>query len=189
MGNLPAGIERLVESIRKQKTDWVSVLWRFAQSVAKADFRWTRPNPRFLSSGLYLPGLRSEQMGAMVCVVDTSGSINDRILQTFGAEMTDIAEMVKPEKVFVVYCDAAVHRVDEYDVGEPITINPIGGGGTDFRPAFDWVAEQGIDTACLVFLTDMLGRYPEAPPEYPVLWATMNTTYQAPFGEIVPIEV
>ena len=125
----------------------------------------------------------------MVIGVDTSGSINQGLIEMFAAEIRAIVEMVKPECVHVVYCDATVHRVDEFLPDDPITINAIGGGGTDFGPVFKWVEEQSIQPACLVYLTDMWGYFPPNPPDYPTLWATMTEGYKAPFGEIVPISL
>jgi hypothetical protein len=56
-GKLPAGIERLVEEIRRPKIDWRAALRRFVQMCAKQDFTWAQPNRRYVASGLYLPAL------------------------------------------------------------------------------------------------------------------------------------
>jgi len=53
-----------------------------------------------------------------------------------------------------------------------VRLEPKGGGGTDFRPAFEWVAENDFAPACLIHLTDLCcDSFPET-PEYPVLWVT-----------------
>jgi type IV secretory pathway VirB4 component len=31
---------------------------------------------------------------------------------------------------------------------QPIYLSPVGGGGTDFRPCFNWLAERGIAPRC-----------------------------------------
>ena len=66
-------------------------------------------------------------------------------------------------------------------------MNPVGGGGTDFRPVFEWVERQGVAPCCLVYLTDLLcNRFPDQTPDYPVLWVqTADYNVTAPFGEIV----
>ncbi|HET8973817.1 MAG TPA: VWA-like domain-containing protein, partial [Pseudolabrys sp.] len=46
--------------------------------------------------------------GEMVIVVDTSGSIGPTELEQFAGEINAIAADVEPERVHVVYCDAAV---------------------------------------------------------------------------------
>jgi hypothetical protein len=68
-------------------------------------------------------------------------------------------------------------------------LEPKGGGGTDHHPVFEWIAAQGVDPACLVCLTDLESSFPQGPPAYPVLWATVGAgTANAPFGAQVEIE-
>jgi len=61
--------------------------------------------------------------------------------------------------------------VDEFEGRDSVTLNPPQGGGTDFRPVFDWVAREGETPDGLIYLTDMYGCFPSA-PGYPVLWAS-----------------
>ena len=44
-----------------------------------------------------------------------------------------------------------------------------------------------IQPACLVYLTDLQGTFPDKPPDYPVLWVT-TTDQEAPWGETVRLE-
>jgi len=188
MGNLPGGLERMLERIRKPFVDWKALLWRFFQDSAKADYRWTLPNRRFIGQGLYLPSLRSEQMPPIIFVFDTSASIDEEEANQFAAEVVAAAESCNPEEIIVIHCDAAVHNVERFLPGEPIKVHPVGGGGTDFRPAFKYVEKEGIEAACLVYLTDMYGTFPKTEPDYPVMWASTTFNAKAPFGEVVPIK-
>ena len=187
IGKLPGGLERLVEEIKNPPQDWRSILRRFVQENATSDYSWKMPNPRYLHSGLYLPALRSENMPSMVVAIDTSGSINDVVVGQFAKELDSIVEEMQPERVHVVYCDAKVRKVDVFERGELVTIAPQGGGGTDFRPVFDWVEEEGIEPSCLVYLTDMAGRFPDGNPAYPVLWGDTSNRRSAPWGDVVQI--
>src|SRR5260370_1652888 len=120
----------------------------------------------------------------MVIGVDTSGSVGKEELEQFAGEITAISDEVQPDRIYVVYCDAAVNSVQEFGPSEPISLEPKGGGGTDFRPVFDWVEENAINPACLIYLTDLCCEsYPVA-PHYPVLWAT-DSRRTAPIGDIV----
>jgi predicted metal-dependent peptidase len=86
----------------------------------------------------------------------------------------------------VVYCDAAVQSSQEFMASEAVRLEPKGRGGTDFRPVFDWVDENGLEPVCLIYLTDLCcDSFPEV-PEYPVLWVT-ESRRMAPFGETVRI--
>lgn len=187
MGRLPKGMERLVQEIKNPPQDWRSILRRFAQENARSDYSWKMPNARYLHAGLYLPTLRSESMPPMVVAVDTSGSINDLVVSQFANEINAIAQELQPEQVHVVYCDDSVRGVDVFERGEAITVNPKGGGGTDFRPVFDWVDKEGITPSCLVYLTDMAGTFPNVEPDYPVLWGDTKGYYPPPWGEQVRV--
>ena len=43
-----------------------------------------------------------------------------------------------------LYFDAEVQKVETYEAGQPVHLNPVGGGGTEFGPCFDWLDEHGI---------------------------------------------
>jgi len=187
-GHAPSNIDRPVRESRESKQDWRSVTRAFVAATTICDYRWTPPNRRHISSGLYLPSVERNGVGTMVIGVDTSGSVGKEELEQFAAEITAISDEVQPERIYVVYCDAAVNSVQEFGPSEPITLEPKGGGGTDFRPVFDWVEENAINPACLIYLTDLCcGSYPVA-PDYPVLWAT-DSPRAAPFGETVRLSV
>jgi predicted metal-dependent peptidase len=67
-----------------------------------------------------------------------------------------------------------------------------GGGGTSFIAPFIRVGEEGINTAFLVYLTDMAGTFPKADPGYPVLWASttpLKKAKAAPFGEMIEVVI
>ena len=66
-------------------------------------------------------------------------------------------------------------------------LNPVGGGGTEFGPCFDWLDEHGIRPQTLVFLTDLYGSFPPSAPAYPVLWASTGSQ-KAPFGAVIPMQ-
>jgi len=185
-GNEPGGIERPVSESRQSQQDWRAILRDFMAATAPSDYRWTPPNRRYIASGLYLPSVERRGLGEVVIAVDTSGSIGKRELEQFAAEISAISEETQPEAIHVVYCDAAVQCVQQFGSSEPVQLEPKGGGGTDFRPAFEWVAENDITSVCLIYLSDLCcNSFPET-PEYPVLWVT-DSRETAPFGETVRI--
>lgn len=187
-GKLPAGIVRGLESAQEARVDWRELLRRAWSTTTISDYSWTRPSRRHIWQGLYLPGIQRDGVGEVVIFVDCSGSINQRQLGLFEAEVRSILEGQRPEKVYVVYFDAAIQKVDSYEAGQPIRLSPVGGGGTDFCPCFTWVEEQGMRPQVLVLLTDLYGRLPDSPPETPVIWASTGKR-TAPFGEVVPLRV
>jgi hypothetical protein len=56
----------------------------------------------------------------------------------------------------------------------PLRIEPIGGGGTDFRPALAVLADADEPPACIAYLTDLEGRFPDEPPPMPIISARLS---------------
>ncbi|HET6843506.1 MAG TPA: VWA-like domain-containing protein [Candidatus Angelobacter sp.] len=186
-GKGSADVERLLEEERQSKQDWRAILRDFIAATTPCDYTWSPPNRRHISAGLYLPSIRREGIGPVVIGVDTSGSVGPRELEEFASEISAIADQAQPEAIHVVYCDEAVTSTQQFQPSEPITLEPRGGAGTSFRPVFQWVEQNNIDPACLIYLTDLdCHEYPESEPGYPVLWVT-NSRRNAPFGETVRI--
>ncbi len=186
-GKMPAGATRTLEAAQAAGVNWRELLRRAWSETIPADYSWTRPNRRHIWTGLYLPGVTSEGVGEIAIAVDCSGSVNARQLGLFEAEIRSILEGQQPRLVHVLYFDAEVHRVETYHAGQPITLAPVGGGGTDFRPSFEWMDEHGLRPQTLIVLTDLFGSFPSQAPDYPVLWASTDSR-QAPFGQVIPIE-
>jgi predicted metal-dependent peptidase len=186
-GHEAAGVERPIKESRQSQQNWRTTLRNFVSGVAFADYTWFPPNRRYVHSGLYLPSIYRDGVGRIVIGVDTSGSIGEKELQQFAGEISAISDQVQPELIHVVYCDAAVNSTQEFGPSEPIVLEPKGGGGTDFRPVFEWVSQNDINPACLIYLTDLYcDDYPATPPPYPVLWVT-DSRRTAPFGETIKI--
>lgn len=186
-GKLPAGLEKMIEEMRKPKVDWKSATRRFVQQVAKNDYSWRRPNERYVKAGLYLPQMRSEQLGAIGVGVDTSGS-TWHFMEEFATELTSIMDECEPEAMVVMSSDAAMQHVEMFQRGEEVKLTAKGCGGTDFNPVFDHIEKENIEIACLIYLTDLDGRFPEKEPPYPVLWVSLRPDLTPPFGETIYID-
>jgi predicted metal-dependent peptidase len=186
-GKLTGGAVRAKEASQAAGVDWRELLRRTWSETIPADYSWMRPNRRHVWSGLYLPGVTSEGVGEIAIAVDCSGSVNARQLGLFEAEIRSILAGQRPRLVHVLYFDAAVQKVETYQAGQPVSLSPVGGGGTDFRPCFDWLDEQAIVPQTLVFLTDLCGTFPSDVPPYPVIWASTEAR-RVPFGQVVSIE-
>jgi predicted metal-dependent peptidase len=187
-GRLPGGIDRLIGDVLNPRADWRELLRRFISAVARNDYTWGRPNRRYISRGLYLPSLHSDDLGTVVVAVDTSGSITSRDLSQFAAELTAILEEFPGAVCDVLYCDTEIaghQRVEHMDL--PLELAARGGGGTDFRPPFEWVETCGDTPACLVYLTDgYCDTYPDNPPDYPVLWVGTRE-FSPPWGDVTEL--
>jgi predicted metal-dependent peptidase len=187
MGQLPAGMVHAVDEVSKPRIDWKALLRRFVQQFASADYSWRMPNRRYIAGGVYLPELRSESMPVIVVAVDTSASTSS-VLPIFKAELQSIVDEGQPEATLVMMADAAVQRVDRFERDDPIEFNVEGLGGTDFRPVFEHVEREQLSPACLIYLTDGDGCFPDEPSDYPTLWAITTPNRQAPWGGTVNID-
>jgi predicted metal-dependent peptidase len=187
-GKLPASIERFVKEMLSSRADWGSLLRRFITERARNSFDWMKPSRKAVAAGVHLPGRYSEQMSTLVVVTDDSGSISNKVLAAFSAETAAAREAATPLQTYVLSCDARINHVAVLEPDDPFVVKNHGGGGTDFRPPFAWLEECGIVPSCLVYLTDLEGRFPKHPPDYPVLWCSINDNV-APWGETIKVEV
>ena len=192
-GKVPGRVEQTVKGAHASTLDWRTLLRRYMTDAAKSDYSWSLPNRRFIDSGLYLPSIRSEGMETIAVIVDTSGSLPAKTLSEFWAELREVAAEIKPERVVVLQVDAAVQETAEYapdDLPEEIALK--GRGGTDFRPGFEWLDEQGIQPAVCLYFTDMeCSRYPDAEPGFPTIWCNWSDPPEdwnrEPWGERIDI--
>lgn len=193
-GKLPGSLARLVEELVNPILQWQEILRTFIDHTARNDYSWIYPNRRHIADGIYLPSFRSKGMKPLVLAVDTSGSIGQSDLNQFQAELNDIL-LNFPATVHVVYCDSEISGTqiitsDEY----PVELKPVGFGGTDLRPPFDWAAKNVPEAGCLIYLTDLQGKSPEADPGIPTLWVCttkdrdLPDCYQPKFGRIATLE-
>ena len=192
-GKLPGAVEETVRGAHATTVDWRTLLRRYMTDAAKRDYSWSVPNRRFIDSGLYLPSIRSEGIDTIAVIVDTSGSLPAATLAAFWAELREIATELQPERVFLLQVDAAVQDAAEYAASDlPDEIAVKGRGGTDFRPGFAWLEENGIRPGVCLYLTDMLcSSYPETEPPYPTIWVNYaelpGDWNREPWGERIDI--
>lgn len=189
-GTLPADIERLVYEMLKPKVDWRERLRKFVGKTIPNDLTWKRPARSGLGLGLYLPSIKKTGCGKIAIFIDTSGSVGADELAQFWAEVVAIYEDANPESLEVIYCAESVSRHDSFHFGETPVMGASKSGGTDFRPPFKRLAKKQIIPQCAIYLTDMMGPFPEGDeiPNYPVLWVA-TTDIVGPFGETIPIRL
>jgi len=187
-GFLPNGIERLVKKILDTHVNWRDALQEFMNIFAKNDYCWTRPNRKSINPFIR-PSLTSIEIGDFVTAIDTSGSMNDEELGEVAGEHQAILSTFNAN-LFVIYCDSAVHGdIQEFSGNDNVELEMRGGGGTDYRPVFKKVDEEGLDPVCLIYFTDgECDSFPRHEPGYPVLWVITNKydiDFQPPFGRVV----
>ena len=186
-GKLGSNLSKLVDSLLENKVNWRAELAQFIHNRTPDDYSWDQPNRRYISQGMYLPRIHREQLGEIVIAIDTSGSTWD-MQKDFMSEVVAVLSECKPSKTWVIWCDARIQKVEELDQYTPFKPASYGGGGTSFVPPFDFIAKEGIDPACMLYLTDLYGDFPESVPDYPVMWVTKGKApAKPPFGRLLCI--
>lgn len=188
-GDIPAGMERLINDIINPRTPWFQLLERYMTQLIRSGQSWRRPNKRFACHDIYLPTYdMTPHMGTIVVVSDESGSVGEKERQHFAGHFNKILEVCKPERVILLHVDTVVHKAEEFTMEDcPIVFKTYAAGGTHMPVAFDWVAKEGIEPDCMVFLTDGETDYGDA-QDYPVIWL-ITTDCVASHGETIPYEV
>ncbi len=181
-------LKEMAEEILDPMLDPIELLKNFIDRNYKSDYSWRQPNKRFIANGLYLPSLTPNRPDNGVFVVDTSGSIysNRKLLDQIAAEISHIMDVMQ-FNMTVIYCDDQVRKVEEYQPGDEIKPDFPGGWGTDFRPPFKYLEDNGIEPTFLIYFTDLAcWDYPPE-PNYPVVWIDYLHIYKPKFGEHIKI--
>ena len=185
-GKMGSGGDRDLHELLQPQINWREALREFVTSTcAGSDYStYSKPNRRYLSSGIYMPSGISEQVGELVVAIDTSGSIGQRELSAFLTEVKEICDTVKPDGVRLLYWDTRVCRDEKYDTHELDDIvsstKPEGGGGTDVECVTDYIRDNNINAQAAIVLTDghLYGGWGQW--GMPVLWCIMDNLSAKP---------
>ncbi len=190
-GILSAGLERFFKSLLKPVVDWREALpATVARAVGGDGYTWRRLDRRLVLQDIAAPGRARFNTDNVTLVIDTSGSIGQAEINRFMSEMRGIFEDCRPREIVVMWCDAKVHKVDVLeDASEIDTLKAKGGGGTDFRPPFEYLKKRGTVPDVLVYFTDLMGTFPTHPPGYPVIWASTVKNGSYPWGNVVDVPI
>ncbi len=184
-GKLGSGGSRELEALLKPQIDWRDVLREFISTTcAGNDFStWSRPNRKFLSSGVYMPSGISQQVGELVIAIDTSASIGQRELTTFLSEIKSVCDTVNPDRIRLLYWDTKVCADETYDHAETDTLvqstKPSGGGGTDVQCVSEYMTEHKINPQAVIVFTDGY-VYDWGTWTCPVLWTVYDNKQAKP---------
>ncbi len=189
-GNVPKGLERLINDITSPKLDWRSMLRQTIRSQIKNNYTWMRPSRKMYSTNAVLPGL-DVQNELDICVsIDTSGSISEKMLQDFLGEINGIAEEFDDYKIKIWCFDTEVHSPETFetwDGKEIVNYKPAGYGGTDIGVNWRWMQENEVKPQLLVCFTDGETWDQWGDSDYcETLWVIhTNDRVKPPFGQTV----
>lgn len=185
-GNLPKDLKLVVPEYFSHKVDWREFLYGYIATHAKTSYTFTPPNMKFLYRGIYLPSMSSDLLHVIVAV-DTSGSVDEELLATFLGEVSSMMQQYPNYEIDLITADAKVQSHKTFLPGEPLEYHIYGGGGTDFRPVFEYIDRQIDYPTLLIYFTDGDGTYPKEEVSYDMLWV-MPEERDVPFGDIVVLD-
>ena len=127
-----------------------------------------------------------------VIVIDTSMSCSGELVRKFLEEtygvLSESESFFTKINVHIIQCDEKVHtdkritsRKEMKDYMEHLEL--YGDGGTDFRPAFEWVDKlleqhEFHNLKGLIYFTDGFGIYPKKMPPYKTAFVFMQDNYR-----------
>ena len=134
---------------------------------------WFRPVPR------------------VAMVLDTSGSMEKGDMEKVLIEGNGILRALGASMTFAVI-DTKVHGMKEVSTVREAAAMLKGGGGTDFRPAFEALQALPQDKRpdLIVFGTDGCGTYPcVRPAGMNIIWLLVGSyTQQPPWGTVIKVD-
>lgn len=181
------GTDQVCGTMRESDEDtqgWY-FLKEYLRDVYSHDHTWARPNLLRIKTGYY--PTRDTTAGTLHVALDTSGSVSERELKIYLANVQVICEQVGVGTLKIAYIDSVLRRsaetgeiwqVIDIDAGEEIEFTIMGRGGTQFDPVFLAIEEEQEDVSCLIYFTDGWGACTVPEPDFPVIWATSQDEVQ-----------
>ena len=126
-----------------------------------------------------------------VIVIDTSMSCSGELVRKFLEEtygvLSENESFFTKINVHIIQCDEKVHTDKKITSQEEMKdymehLELYGDGGTDFRPAFEWVdrlleQHEFHNLKGLIYFTDGFGIYPQKMPPYKTAFVFMQDNY------------
>jgi predicted metal-dependent peptidase len=168
-GTVPAGWARWAEEVLEPAVDWrrelaAQIRRGAAEVTGRVDFTYRRPSRRQAAfPDVVLPSLH-QQLPRVAMVIDTSGSMSDRMLGRALVEVGGVLRSlgVARRDLRVLCCDAQAYR--SQPVRELGKVELTGGGGTDVGAGVRAAAEGKPAPDLIVVLTDGFTPWPPEPP-------------------------
>lgn len=195
-GSVPAGVQRLLDEMGKPRLDWRQILNEFVQEEI-TDYSFSPPDRRFEDSDFFLPDFNEtdEHIGNVLFMVDTSGSVSDKMIVEAYSEICGAIEQFGGKLGGRLgFFDAKVYGPVPFESIEDVkAIRPRGGGGTDFGVIFQYV-QKTVGTEeepiSIIILTDGYAPFPEEAEAcgIPVLWVINGSDVAPPWGRVARMD-
>ena len=169
-----------IKKIYSREVKWTTIIRRHVGQVLGGEYypSWSKIDKRMDD----YPGKKESLLPRLFVGIDTSGSISQKDLNVFAAEINHLRNIYDSEYVQVIDFDAEVHRV--YKLRRRIT-TVTGRGGTCFTPCIKLAEKRHANL--LIILTDGYGESNVYEPKrMKVVWLVKdNDRVPATFGKAI----
>lgn len=177
-GDTPLGAARWAKEITQPTIPWEPLLAKAVRrgigwTPGRHEPTWTKPSRRqSIQPNILRPGWR-RPVPAVAMVIDTSASIDDKLLGRAMGEVDGALHGlgIPDGSITVLACDAAVGAVTR--VRKSTEANLIGGGGTDMRVGIATASQLKPRPDLIVIFTDGYTPWPASPPPGTAVIAAM----------------
>ena len=200
-GNQKGGLHQNLNQVNREKYNYATFLKRFSILGEAMQINDEEFDLIFYTYGLALyknlPLIEPleykevKRLKEFVIAIDTSGSVQGKIVQTFVQKTYNILKQTESFftkiNLHIIQCDTEIQedvRITNTDEFEKYirSMTLHGFGGTDFRPVFTYV-DQLIENKefdnlkGLIYFTDGYGTYPTKKPNYDTAFVLLDEDY------------
>lgn len=161
-GRLGQNLPRSINDACTSQVDWTTQMQEFLSTASTGkddDFSYNRLDSRaLLLHDIIEPATHNEVVGETLLAIDTSGSIDSKILSQFAEEIALYAKSVNPESIRILWWDTEVHAEQVFEPSQYDSIKnllkPQGGGGTKVGCVSKYINDNKLKPDVVVVLTD-----------------------------------
>lgn len=174
-GNLPGEVKHRIEQLLHPRLRWDDILHKFFSELSTEEQDWKRPNRRY--QDMYLPSRGGQnRIKRIAWILDRSGSITYRQLETFNGALKDAKETCNPEQMVIATFDTEIHDVWVFDEHTVVgNLEVTGGGGTSLVCVREFLRAGKFDAA--VVFSDLDCEPMDRLPGCDVVWLCFDNPY------------
>ena len=186
-GQYPGHLQTAIQLLGKPIVRWREMLRHYlGKHVGNRRVTYSRRNRRHDRFGV--PGVSHHAAASVNVIIDTSGSIREKELEQFFAEIDSISSRAK---TMVLQWDAAFQGYSPYRRNDWKNFKINGRGGTDMAKPVEWLIANNQIADVQVMLTDGYCNYTDRKNvNFPMITVITNdNTEDPPYGHVVRMKV
>lgn len=190
-GNMPGWLTDFITHFTKPTVTWKDYVRRSALATFRGRYSWHRPSRRSEAIGMRLQARKPTPRGAVV-LIDSSGSISDRMLSQFLSECVGILRSCNAPWIYLYFHDVDVYFKDKFSIQALKKIR-VQRGGTSHIPVFEEIRNDKQEAGLIISFTDLMSEFPAEGdrPTCPMIWAVPKQyeNHEHPWGQKVVVDI